>query len=68
MLDLPTRTLLGVNTVGGLVWERLDGQRTLGEIARAIAEEYEHSADQVLKDILCFVQALAKRGCVECVG
>jgi len=68
ILDVPTRILLGVNTVGGLVWDRLDGQRPLGEIARAIADEYQQSADQVLQDVLSFVQDLAKRGCVEYMG
>jgi hypothetical protein len=68
VLDMPTRTLLGVNAVGGLVWDRLDGAATLGAIARAIADEYQQSAEQVLRDVQQFVQDLLARGCVEVVS
>jgi hypothetical protein len=67
VLDMPTRTLLGVNAVGGLVWDRLDGTTALGAIASTIAEEYQLSAEQAFHDVQQFVQDLLARGCVEVV-
>jgi hypothetical protein len=68
VLDMPTRTLLGVNAVGGLVWDRLDGATTLGAIACGIAAEYEQPAEQVFRDVQQFAQDLIARGCLELVA
>jgi hypothetical protein len=68
VLDMPTRTLLGVNAVGGMVWDRLDGSTTLGAIAQTIAEEYQLSMEQAFCDVRQFVQDLFARGCLEVVA
>jgi hypothetical protein len=68
VLDMPTRTLLGVNPVGGLVCNRLDGATPLGAIARGIATEYAQPAEQVFRDVQQFAQDLIARGCLELVA
>lgn len=62
VLDMPTRTLIGMNTVGGMVWDRLDGARSLGDIAFQIAEIYQQSREPVLRDVLRFAALLMARG------
>jgi hypothetical protein len=62
VLDMPTRTLVGMNTVGGIVWDQLDGTRSLGDIAAHIAETYQQSKESVLQDVLRFATQLITRG------
>jgi hypothetical protein len=65
LLDMPSRTLFGLNSVGGLVWDSVDGQRTLAEIARKVAERFEQAQERVLADVLHFAGELVARGCLE---
>ena len=65
LLDMPSRTLFGLNSVGGLVWDSFDGQRTLGDIARKVAAQFDQTHERVLADVLHFVGELLARGCLE---
>jgi hypothetical protein len=65
LLDLPTRTLFGLNSVGGTVWERIDGKSTLAEIASDIASQFEQPNERVLADVVHFAGELLDRGCLE---
>jgi len=63
---LPDRAEVNVlNPVGSLVWDRIDGQRTLGRILESVLEEYEISADELGRDALDFVSALKEHGMVS---
>jgi hypothetical protein len=53
-----------LNGVGGWVWEQIDGARTLGEIARACAAEYEVRQEQVEADVILYAQRLLERGMI----
>ena len=65
LLDMPSRTLFGLNSVGGVVWESVDGQRSLADIARNVAEQFEQAQERVLADVLHFAGELLARGCLE---
>ncbi len=54
-----------INEVGSLVWEKIDGRRTLGEIIAAAVEEYEVTPPEAERDVLEFVDSLVERGIVE---
>jgi hypothetical protein len=63
---LPSRAQVSVlNEVGSAVWERIDGQRTLGQILEGILEEYDITREQALGDLETFVSALRATGMVS---
>lgn len=67
VMDVPTRTLLGLNELGGQVWDRLDGEQSLDQIAHALARAYGQPVARVQRDIVAFAQSLLERGCVQTV-
>jgi hypothetical protein len=63
---LPDRAEVNViNEVGSLVWERIDGKRTLGEILDAVVQEYGISRDQAERDVREFVDDLRRHALVS---
>jgi len=54
-----------INPIGSLVWERLDGTRTLGEILALIVEEFEVAPEQARADLLAFVDSLREHRMVR---
>jgi hypothetical protein len=65
LLDCRGHRLLGLNATAARAWELFDGQRTLGEVARVIAEEFGAPADAAAADLLAFARALVFRGLVR---
>jgi len=53
--------LYTLNETGRAVWERLDGVRTLAQVADSIAEEYSSPADAIAADVLGFVEEMLRR-------
>jgi hypothetical protein len=53
--------LYTLNETGRAVWERLDGKRSLAEVAHLLAEEFEASEDVLRADVLGLVDELIKR-------
>ena len=51
-----------LNGVGARLWELADGQHSIADIARVIADEYEVSLGKAESDALAFCQDLAGRG------
>ena len=51
-----------MNGVGARLWELMDGQRNIAEMARVIAAEYEVSLITAESDAQTFCQDLAGRG------
>jgi len=51
--------LYSLNETGRAVWKLLDGERTLGEIAQALSEEFE--GQDIVRDVVGFVHELVKR-------
>ena len=54
--------LYTLNETGQAIWQKLDGQRTLGEVAAALTQEFEVSQIDLEADILGFAGELARRG------
>ncbi|MBI3622329.1 MAG: PqqD family protein [Nitrospirae bacterium] len=65
VLDIPGKTLRGLNPVGSRIWELVDGTRTLTEIARVVAGEYARSEEEVFQDVVFFLDELAARRVIE---
>lgn len=55
-------TMHQLNLVGGMIWERCDGTRTLQEIACELAGEFTVEREEVEDDVNQFVVDLVRRG------
>lgn len=53
------------NEVGGAIWTLVDGERSVSDIARALAVEFEVSEDRALADVCPFLATLEDEGLVE---
>jgi hypothetical protein len=54
-----------LNGVGALVWQSMDGRRTVGDIADLVCDEYEVSLEQAQDDIRLFLEPLTEDGMVQ---
>lgn len=53
--------LYTLNDTGRAIWQRLDGKRTLGEVAADLAVHYAAPADQITRDVLGLITELSRR-------
>ena len=61
VLDAAGRMLRGLNPTGARVWELIDGQRSVAEIASCVADEFKVMPELALRDVVPFVTQLAQR-------
>jgi hypothetical protein len=58
-----------LNEIGSLVWEGIDGRRTVDEVIDSVLEEivtnYQVAPEQARRDILEFLEALQQNGLVN---
>jgi len=47
-----------LNGIGSLVWDRIDGRSTLGDLVEAVVQEYEVTPSDAERDILEFIASL----------
>jgi hypothetical protein len=60
--------LYTLNDTGRAIWQRLDGQRTLAEVAEGIAQEFDAPGETITRDVLGFAGELARRKILVCRG
>ncbi len=53
--------LFTLNETGQAIWQQLDGQRTLGEVALVLFGEFEAPLDKLQADVLGFASAMTQR-------
>jgi hypothetical protein len=58
-------SIYSLNEVGASVYALIDGQRSVGDICAAIAEEFEVSIDQAETDVTEFLQKLISINSIE---
>jgi hypothetical protein len=69
VLYSPTRYQASVlNRSGTEIWELCDGSRSIGSIARTLAERYGVDEGLLLDDIAAAVSMFRERGLVEVAG
>jgi hypothetical protein len=61
LLSMDTKVLRGLNPVGSRIWELIDGQRSLEEIAGVIVQEFDVAPGVAVQDVRAFVQDLLDR-------
>lgn len=54
--------LFTLNETGRAIWDRLDGQKALGDVVVELSAEYEAPAGEIEKDVLGLVGELLTRG------
>jgi hypothetical protein len=57
-----------LNGTGAQVFQSVDGQRSLAEIAAALSERYDVPLEQTKIDVLALAQKLLDRGAVSVQG
>ena len=57
--------LFSLNDTGKDIWEKLDGQRSLGQVVAELADEYTAEKEVIEKDVVGLLAELIKRGIVE---
>lgn len=50
-----------LNTTGRAIWEKLDGQNTLGLVVDQLLSEYNGSREELTSDVIGFMDALLSR-------
>ena len=62
---LPDRAEVSVlNEIGSLVWEKMDGARTVAQLIEAVMAEYEIEPEKARRDVLEFIESLREHGMV----
>jgi hypothetical protein len=61
-------SIFTMNEVGTAIWTRIDGQKTVDELARGLAAEFDVTEVDAAADVAAFVELLASKGLVEEVG
>lgn len=64
LVNLTTGSYYSLNDTGTIFWELIDGQRTIADCARAIAEEYDVEADVVEADLLELAAEFKEEGLI----
>lgn len=60
--------LYTLNETGKAIWQRLDGQRTIADIATEIAAEFDAPLETINRDVLGFSEELVRRKILICRG
>lgn len=62
------RSIYTLNETGCRIWERLNGKRTVTELAGLMVEEYDVLAETAATDIEAYLGQLEALGAVGCCG
>ena len=60
--------LYTLNDTGRAIWQRLDGQRTLREVAASLLDEFEAPEAELEADVLGFAGEMVQRGILTARG
>lgn len=65
ILNMTSGRYFGLNDVGALVWGKLKDPVSVGELSKAIQDEYDVEAEQCDKDLDGLLEQLIEKGLVE---
>jgi hypothetical protein len=54
--------IFSLNATGRAVWSKLDGKRSLKDVAKDLRKEFSAAGGEIEKDVLGIAQELLKRG------
>jgi len=67
LLHLESGAYFGVNQVGLLVWELVDGERTLAEIITALRSRVANGPPELEQDVERFIDSVLERDLVRLI-
>jgi hypothetical protein len=62
LLDTDADIALRLNSTGAWVWEQLEQPRSVGLLARGLAERFEIDEGRALDDVVAFAREMTRRG------
>lgn len=65
LLSLKRKELLGLNGVGGRIWDLADGTRSIEQIVQCVAAEFDVTAEAAGADASRFLDELIAAGALE---
>ena len=54
-----------LSEVGAMIWQLIDGQKTVRQLMEAVKNEYDVGAGEAEKDLLDFLQSLEDAGLIQ---
>ena len=54
--------LYTLNETGQAIWQKLDGEKTLGQVADSLRDEFSAAAEEINADVLGFAAEMIRRG------
>ena len=51
-------SIFNLNEIGAVIWERIDGNKSIGELIDNLCREYDAGADTIREDVYSFVADL----------
>ncbi len=61
LLHLESGEYHGVNDIGCMIWQLIDGERTVADVVDAIRSEVEHPPDALADDVGRFIDDMRER-------
>jgi hypothetical protein len=62
LVSASSSRIYSLTAVGGFVWQRADGSRTVASLADEVSATFEVEADQAAADVAAFVEDLRREG------
>jgi len=57
--------IYNLNQVGADIWERIDGEKTIGEVIEELKREYEGNPEEIERDVFQFVGEIHSAGIIR---
>lgn len=67
MFDVNAGQYYGLNNVATAVWNHLETEKTVNELAQTLTTEFEISVEECQKELLKFLPDLEEKGLIEVV-
>jgi hypothetical protein len=55
-----------LNEIGTMIWEFIDGKKSVSEIAEAICDAYDVTPEEAIKDAFDFLRTAEEAGLIRC--
>lgn len=65
ILDSETQEYFSINEIGKVIWSLIEEKKNLEEIKAEMLDMYEVPEEQIEKDLLNFIQALAQKKLIK---
>ena len=62
LFDLATGSYYSLNELGARIWELLDGNRSLTDVADQLTSEYDAPAEQITQDLQALAEDMLRNG------